>query len=498
MITQDDIIYFVLTDRFKNPNINDADTRSLSNKRGYHGGNFKGIEEKIPYLQDLGITALWITPVYLNIGRFGDTDSYHGYWTMDFELIDPTLQEGFPTDQKEALKVLVDRLLDAGIKVILDMVVNHTGYHNEQYRNYPATAQFNGWFNQGGQGTIKAELAGLPDFNHDLADVRDYFVNNITDWIEETGIDAIRMDTVKHVENAFWYAFKTYIRGRYPNITLIGEVLSPNVNDVSFYQTLMDFDSLFDFPLQQTIVATLVKDGPMTWMARPRLSSDEASGVLDVDTEFYANANRLVTLLDNHDLSIGRIKTGILNHVGDWDRDLCMKILKACLAFLFTTRGIPQLYYGNEIGMEGGSDPDNRDAFRWDYFDTTNQRREAQEGKETFAFVKQLIKIRRSNDSLKYGYLLTLYVDQYIYAYMREYRGNLIIVVLNNGRGDMPSPLEIDLQGNSNLPTRIKDLCHSGRPLSNLLAPAQTTSFVSGNLNVQLQGKEVQIWRLEE
>ena len=498
MITQEDIIYFLITDRFKNPDIEDAATQTLPNLKQYHGGTFQGIEEKIPYLQDLGITALWITPVYLNIGRIFDTDSYHGYWAMDFDLIDPVLAPGAPGNSKAALKELVEKLHEVGIKVILDMVVNHTGYHNQRYRNYPKTEQFEGWFNRGGGDEKKGELSGLPDFNHDLPDVRDFFVNNITDWIEETGIDAIRMDTVKHVEDAFWYAFKAYVRGPHKNVTLIGEVLTPEVSAIAYYQTLMDFDSLFDFPLQQTILETLVREkGPMTWLAKPRLGENESDGVLDVDTKFYANANRLVTLLDNHDLDMGRIKTAIFDHIGHWDRDLGMKMLKACLAFLFTTRGIPQLYYGTEIGMEGGKDPDNRDAFRWDWLVEGNTSREAQEGKATFEFVKRLINIRRNHPSLQHGYLFTLYVDHYIYAFMREYRGELILVVMNNGRGDMLFPLRIRLQQNNNLPSRIKQLCRGGQQLVNLLHPTQTLSFSNGDLDVQLEGKEVQVWKLQ-
>lgn len=497
MITQEDVIYFMVTDRFKNPDIPDADTRDLTNLLDYHGGNFKGIEEKIPYLKELGITALWITPVYLNIGRFNNTDSYHGYWTLDFDLIDPTLHPEAVNDQKAGLKNLVQKLHDAKIKVILDMVVNHTGYHNDRYQDYPKTAQFENWFNIDGQGVFKAPLAGLPDFNHDLADVRDYFVNNITDWIEETKIDAIRMDTVKHVEDAFWYAFKAYIRGKFRNTTLIGEVLSTNAQDVSYYQTLMDFDSLFDFPLQNAILSTLVREGPMTWLAKPRVNENETPGALDVDTTYYANANRLVTLLDNHDLSFGRIKTAILDHIGHWDRDLGMKILKLNLAFLFTTRGIPQIYYGTEIGMEGGSDPANRNAFRWDYFDANNNSRAAQEGRTTYEYVKTLIQIRQTNDCIRFGYLFTLYVDQFIYAYMREYRGELIIVAINNGRGDMPTPLTLQIQNNSNLPSRVKALCQQGRPLINLLDTTQVLSFVGGNVDIQLAGKEVQVLKLQ-
>lgn len=504
MITQQDIIYFVITDRFKNSLIPDEATDPSANIRAYYGGDFKGIEQKIDYLKALGITALWITPVYLNIGEFFGTDSYHGYWTVAFDKVDPILNPGQQDQGKAAFQQLVAKLNAQGIKVILDMVVNHTGYHNETYTRYhqqqrEANPDYevlgDHWFNRDGQGTIKGELAGLPDLNHDLADVRDYFVNNITDWIEETGIDAIRMDTVKHVEDAFWYAFKAYIRGRFPDITLIGEVLSPDAGSIARYQTLMDFDSLFDFPLQQTIVSTLVKEGPMTWLARPRVSEHEPPGVLDVDTRYYTNANRLVTLLDNHDLDIGRIKTAILDHVGHWDRQLAMKVLKACLAFLFTTRGIPQLYYGTEIGMEGGKDPYNRGVFRWDWLDKKHQGPEALEARETFVYVQKLIRLRHHHPCLQYGYLFTLYVDHFVYAYLREYRGDVVIVAINNGRGDMPHPLRLHIEANTNLPRRIKERLR-GQSLLNALDESETMTLSSADVDVQLKGKEVKLLTL--
>ena len=505
MITQADIIYFVVTDRFKNSSIKDEDSNTFPNLQHYYGGDFAGIKEKIPYLKELGINALWITPVYLNVGRNGESDSYHGYWSLDFEKVDHHLNSGTKKQSKGDFKNLVKELKQHGIKVILDMVVNHTGYHNDTYNDYHKTAldskpedhlPFNpAWFNQGGQGDVKGELSGLPDLNHDNIDVRDYFVNNIVDWIEETGIDAIRMDTVKHVEKSFWHAFKTYVRGKYRNITLIGEVLTPDAAAVAEYQTKMDFDSLFDFPLQQTIMATFVNEGPMTWLARPRINENETKGVLDIDTQLYNNANRLVTLLDNHDLN-SRIKTAIFDHIGHWDRFLCDKMLKLSLAFLFTTRGIPQVYYGTEIGMEGGKDPYNRGIFRWDYFAGSNQTNEAKEGRGLFEFVKQIIKIRTENDCLQFGYLLTLYVDHYIYAYMREYRGEVIIVVLNNGRGDMLLPLTINISKNSNIPFRIKDLC-KGKQVVNLLNTNDKYPPVNSDLTIQLKGKECKILKLQ-
>ena len=360
MISQDDIIYFIVTDRFCDGDSANSFGTDKTDPRRYHGGDFKGIIDRIDYLQGLGVTALWITPVYLNIGRFGNSDGYHGYWALDFERIDPHLYTeriDYIPGSRKYLKNLCSTLHDNGIQLILDVVVNHTGYHNQAYRDYCNKKIPEHWFNTGGGGEKETPLAGLPDLDHDNPDVRDYFVNNIVEWIEETGIDAIRMDTVKHVEDAFWYAFKSYVKGRHRSVTLIGEVLDPyDIGKIAAYQTRHDFDTLFDFPLCSEIKNTFIHNASMTRLARPRLSEAETPGILDKDTRYYANANRLVTLLDNHDLP-ARIKTEILNRWGHWDRRRANRILKLCLTFLFTTRGIPQLYYGTEIGLEGDADP---------------------------------------------------------------------------------------------------------------------------------------------
>jgi alpha-amylase len=252
MITQKDIIYFIVTDRFFSGNKQNDLAVEKDDPAKYHGGDFEGIIKKLPYLKELGITALWITPVYLSIGTYGQSHGYHGYWALDFEKVDPhlyTLQPDIPNDGKKYLKQLVDKLHKHNLKLILDMVVNHTGYHTLAYKEYADKKIKPEWFNRNGQDEIKSELAGLPDINLDIPDAVDYFVNNIVDWIEETGIDAIRMDTVKHVEDTFWYYFKSYVKGRYPHITLIGEVLEPrDVYKIAHYQQLHDFDSLLDFP----------------------------------------------------------------------------------------------------------------------------------------------------------------------------------------------------------------------------------------------------------
>lgn len=500
MINQNDVIYFILTDRFCDGDKKNNEGVDKTDPLKYHGGDFKGIIKKIPYLKNLGITALWITPVYLSIGRYYESDGYHGYWALDFEKIDPRLyskKQGMAEGSRKYLKQLVDRLHEADIKVILDMVVNHTGYHNRRYMTYPGRKIKNDWFNRGYEGDIvKGPVHGLPDLNHSMVDVVDYFVNNILEWIEDTGIDGIRMDTVKHVERAFWYFFKAYIKGRYKNITLIGEDLEYDINSISQYQKDHDFDTLFDFPLCHTIKETLIRNKPMTAIAKPRLSEDETRGVLDQD-RCYTNANRLVTLLDNHDLD-KRFMTEVLDFYGHSDRNLAVRIFKLALSLQFTTRGIPQVYYGTEVGLEGYRDPDNRRDMPWGIFDNSLEPAEQHRGeREIFNHMKNLIKIRRENDALANGYLLTLFSDHFIYAFMREFQGNTIITVINNGLEDMPYPLKIPIEQNTNIPGRIKGNMRTRKELVNLLDPQDRTQLSDdGHINVILRGKTAGIYRL--
>jgi alpha-amylase len=498
MITQDDVIYFVLTDRFANGDPGNDHGVARANPKGYHGGDFAGLVQRIPYLQALGVTAVWITPVYLGIGEYAPGDAgYHGYWALDFERVDPRLYTRDPAraeGSRQYLKDLVDAFHAAGLKVVLDMVVNHTGYHTAGYAAYPDKRVRDHWFNVGGSSAVKEALYGLPDLNHDLPEVVDYFVNNVLDWIEQTGIDGIRMDTVRHVEEAFWYFFKTYVRARHPTVTLVGEVFTydPDVN--GRYQREHDFDSVFDFPLAGAVLGTLVWDGPMTRLARPRLRGDEPRGVLDIEAP-YTNANRLVTLLDNHDVA-KRITTEILDRWGTGDRDRARAVLKLCLSLLLTTRGIPQLYYGTEVGLEGGADPDNRRDMPWNMIGADHRPTAGHPfARDVYEHTARLLAVRRAHAALRTGSLLTLFVDHFVYAYLREFRGDVVVVVINNGLDPMPAPLTIEVGANSNVPPRVKALLE-GRTLRSQTPGVGDVVVAQGRLAVSVPGKTAGIYAL--
>jgi glycosidase len=491
-ITQQDVIYFVLTDRFYGAE-KSVSTEGLNktNPYSYHGGNFDGLIEKIPYLEKLGVTALWITPVYLQVKRpANESQAYHGYWALDFNKVDPHLytHEKYDAGSRKYLKDLCDALHKKNIKLILDVVVNHAGYNHPGQSGVTDTSIpiKSNWFHTRGvsadQNLIDGELAGLPDFDLDNLDVIDYHIQSLIGWIRETGIDAIRMDTAKHVEKGFWNYFKTQIRGKYPDVSLLGEVLEYDVDDLTNYQKYWGFDSLFDFPVQATILKVFVNGGSLTEFYSAYSSG---TGIFERDNS-YSNQNRLVSLLDNHDLSC-RFMTAALNACSQ-DHRKAIDIQKLALTFIFTTRGIPQIYYGTEVALEGGGDPDNRRDFPWEKIDNNNEvlPKYAFE-KEVFEHTKLLIKLRITNDALHAGSFVCLYVDNFIFAYLNYFNDNIVITILNNGYDPMPRPLQIGITQNSNLPERIKN------NIANKTMTCQLTGakykIKDGSLEIQLPGK---------
>jgi alpha-amylase len=461
-ITQDDIIYFIITDRFfgrNKINVNEADDK-------IHGGTLDGVIDKLDYLVELGVTALWITPVYENITASGSSEPYHYYWPNNFEKIDSRLLDGTQLPNSRNITTLgnfVDLCEAKGIKVVLDMVINHAGYGAQV--NFPGD-----WFNIGGTGDIKAELAGLPDFNHDNPEVLDYFINNIRKWKTTGKITNIRMDTVKHVEPKFWHYFKDMVRGQFPDIFLIGEVLFEGKDDIEKllqYQNYHDFDSTFDFPLCTALRSTFIYDQSLQqWLARPRLNDDEPLGVLDDDNPLkggYRNANGLVTLLDNHDLEKRIMSHARSKHTGEGaGLDMAIRVTKLSLAALFTMRGIPQLYYGTELGMEGwkadGKDSDLRRDFPWSIIDSNNQPN-IQQSTATIIYhwTKNLIQLRKQNAALKYGTTITLWSDDLVYAFLRISLDEVVFVIINNGYESMQFPIRI-LLNKTILSERIIDM----------------------------------------
>ncbi len=283
---------------------------------------------------------------------------------------------------------------------------------------------------------------------------------------------------------------------------LIGEVLFEGKEDVAKlleYQNYHDFDSIFDFPLCTALRSTLIYDGRIRdWLARPRLIDGEPLGVLDNDNPLkkgYRNANRLVTLLDNHDLEQRIMSHARTKHPGEGTGlDWAIRVVKLCLGALFTMRGIPQIYYGTEVGLEGWKAEDDRDLrrdFPWHVIGSDNHPEpQFQKEHEIYDWTRDLIRLRKGNKALKYGTTITLWSDDLVYSFLRIATDDVALVIINNGYTRMQDPIKLDLDM-SVIPKRVvkmitEELKH--------WKTGQALKVQDGKVMVTVDGKTIDIF----
>ncbi|HKV35278.1 MAG TPA: 4-alpha-glucanotransferase [Pyrinomonadaceae bacterium] len=423
-----DVLYLAMIDRFSDGDKSNNDppqSRGIydpKNKFYYHGGDLQGVIDKLPYLKDLGITAIWLTPWYDNYDRLNQIElkegnpstGFHGYNPQDFYGV----EEHFGSLAK--LQELVDAAHRSGIKIIQDQVVNHTGPYHPWVDDPPTPTWFNGtksnhlnnvfqtWVLHDPRPVeqLKREtmegwfLDFLPDLNQHDREVSRYLIQNTLWWIGVSGLDGIRMDTWQYVPNEFWRDWNAALKREFPNFKVVGEVKDGDVVHTAFFQKT-GAESLLDFPLFYSIRHAFAEGGRI----------DEIPKTLARDY-LYTNPEILVTLLGGHD--DGRFMS---------EKGATIAGLKLANAFVLTTRGVPQLYYGDEIAMTGPDEPTTRGDF------PGGPRTE--EERELFEYVRRLIALRRELEPLRTGRLVNLYVSEQQYAYAR---GNVIVVINNDGK----------------------------------------------------------------
>jgi len=436
-ISSDDVIYLIMPDRFADgdpgnnrpPNSNGTYDRSKASV--YHGGDLKGVQDHLPYLRDLGVTALWLTPVWKN------TDSdYHGYHVVDFYGVDDHM--GSLHDYQQ----LVVAAHKMGLKVLMDYVVNHIG-PNDPWANDPPIA---GWLHGTPQHHLAAQynfnglvdphaspanyrnvLEGwfvdkLPDLNPDNPLLEQYLTQNALWWTEIAGLDGFRLDTFPYSSRRSWSEWHKAMRNVFPHLYSLGEVSDSNPAITSFFQGgRAQFDgvdsgvtTVFDFPLYYAIRDVLDHHAP-------------AQRLVDVlrQDSLYPRAERLVTFIGNHD------GTRMLRDAGGSKQKL-----EAAFSLLLTMRGVPEIYAGDEIAMDGGEDPDNRRDFPGGFAgDAQNAFTEAgrtPEQQEAFQHVASLLRLRREHPALRKGTHTNIGWNDTSYAFVRETTGDRLLVVLNN------------------------------------------------------------------
>ncbi|MDQ3323911.1 MAG: alpha-amylase family glycosyl hydrolase [Acidobacteriota bacterium] len=449
--TPDDVIYFLLPDRFADgdqSNNDPAKSKGLydrSKGRHYHGGDLQGVIDKLPYLKSLGVTAIWTTPVYDNNDKLDTrevyegvpgTTGYHGYGAVDMYAVDEHLGD------MGKLREFVDKAHALGLKVIQDQVANHTGPYHVWASDPPTPTWWNGTLEnhlsnnwqkwtamnpRATRQTQKRNIDGwfidiLPDFNQDDPEVEKYLIQNSIWWLEMNGFDAIRMDTLPHVPRAFWQKWGSAIKREYPNVNILGELFDGDAALVSYFQTGRrghdgidtQIDTLYDFALFYPI----------------RNAFAQGKNIREISQMFakdwlYPNPNVLTTFIGVHDMP------RFMNEPG-----ATVEGLKLAQTLIMTSRGTPLLYYGDEIAMPGGGDPDNRRDFPGGFpGDTrsafTNSGRTPQE-RDVWNHLALLGKTRVELAPLRRGKSLDLLDEEQQMAYARVDDNQAVLVIFNN------------------------------------------------------------------
>lgn len=444
-LTKDDVMYNAMPDRFANGDTANDDPEEAkgyydrTKARGFHGGDLKGVEDHLSYLNDLGVTALWLTPYWKN------ANDYHGYGPIDMYAVDPHF--GTLDDYK---KLAADAHAH-GIKMVFDYVVNHTGpdhvwakkpplntwLHGTPEKHPPFDYHFEylvdphasprewkniteGWF-----------ADRLPDLNVDDPHVAKYLLDNAVWWMELGGLDALRLDTFPYSSRKFWSYWHQELFRIYPTTNTVGEVWNFDPTLTSFFEGGVKrwdgvddgLPTMFDFPLYHTIREVLSADKP----------ASEIPKILRFDS-LYQRPDGLVTFLGNHDTK------RLISEPG-----MNVQKVKAAFALQMTMRGIPEIYSGDEIGMTGGDDPDNRHDFpggwpgdKQNAFEASGRTAEQQ---EVYAYVKSLLALRKEHSALREGKQWTIGTDANYYAYLRDDGQERVLAIFSKKAGPVEIPL---------------------------------------------------------
>lgn len=446
--TAEDVLYLIMPDRFANGNQeNDIikgmkeSTTDRNNLYARHGGDLQGIANHLTYISDLGATAIWLNPTQENDMKEG---SYHGYAITDYYQID----RRFGTNQE--FKELVKQAHSQGLKVVMDMIFNHCGNENYLFADKPSKEWFNfssnyvqtsfktanvmdihasnyerriatdGWF-----------ASVMPDFNQRNRHVARYLIQSSIWWIEYAGINGIRQDTHPYADFDFMSQWCKEVNEEYPYFNIVGETwLNSNVQ-IAYWQKDSKIaapknsylPTVMDFPLQGLMNQAFDEEtgewGGGLYRLYDYLSQDLV----------YANPMGLLTFLDNHDTS---------RFASDKDKANNLTRYKQALAFMLTTRGIPQIYYGTEILMSGnkgnGDGALRRDfpgGWKGDEINAFSEKGRTALQNEAFNYTRKLLQWRKGNLAVTKGNMKHFSIRQGIYVYQREYNGQSVVVFMN-------------------------------------------------------------------
>jgi glycosidase len=479
------VIYLALVDRFangstKNDNLGLPGCFDARDPQKWHGGDFVGMRGRLSYLTDLGVSALWVTPAYRQspgpTGRCG----YHGYWADFADPDDGAVEPRLGTPDE--LSALADALHGAGMGFILDMVVNHAGDGARIVGQQPD------WFHDparcgrlGDRDLYCPYRAGIHDFAQEKAEVASYLSQQSAGWVRRFAVDGIRMDTARYVLPSYFHdSWVPAVRAERP-LFLVAEVFSETVGDLKPYLDA-GFDSTFNFPLRGALVSAVGHEQSLDAVASVLAEEQRQLGA--------DRARALVNFIDNHDTPRFTNEPGF----GVANDEIRLRQHLA-LAIAFAAPGIPQIYAGDELGLYGGNDPDNRrDMPAWAW--TAAGRAASQppdampDAQRTYSFVQRLIALRKGHAALADGDYRELWrpngwTTRNVLAFLRSDASEQLVLVANGGPA--PATVTIPLQGRIANGVTLDDLYAAG-------APASVTT-AAGALRLTLPAKSAALYR---
>ncbi|TMU88111.1 alpha-amlyase [Bacillus sp. BHET2] len=444
---QDETIYFLMVDRFNDGDTNNDKNVNTKDPKAYQGGDFQGVIDKLDYIKDMGFTAIWLTPIFDN-----QPMGYHGYWITDFYKT----EEHFGS--MKTFKKLVEEAHKRDMKVMLDFVVNHVGPEHP-WVNDPEKED---WFHEkqpmnfDNEESLKnAWLYDLPDLNTENPEVRDYLFDAAKWWIEETDIDGYRLDTVRHVPQEFWTEFSDEVKSVKEDFYLLGEVFDQDPEKIAEYNGV-GIDGFVNVPQAEELRSVFKK---------PDTSMDRLFNFWKYNETYYDNPYMMGTFIDNHDME-------------RFTRLLVQEKLfpgtrwKLALTYMYTTPGIPIVYYGSEIAVDGGNDPDNRRFmnFRAD--------------EELIDYISRLGELRQQYPALTRGDIEPLYDKDGMGVYKRTYKEQTVVIAINN------------TSETQNVQLTKEDLADNNE-LKGLISDDLVRSDKDGNYQLVLDREEAEIYMLK-
>lgn len=459
-----DVLYLIMPDRFARAGATtDAEaSRGLeyavevdrADLNARHGGNIAGMEQHLGYIDSLGVTAIWVNPVLENDMPGG---SYHGYATTDYYRIDPR----FGTNGQ--WRDFVGKAHDRGIKVVMDMIFNHSGSNHQWMKDMPSRDWYNfpdsavttnfrlstlhdpyvsdydkkrtvdGWF-----------VTAMPDLNQRNPHLRRYLSQNSIWWIEDSGIDGIRMDTYPYADERAMASWIDDVMAEYPGFNIVGECWYGNEGGEAYWQRGSKVNPNGD-PRLPTVM-----DFVLSIKARDAFKgqTDRLEGLNTIYDHLaldylFPDPTHILTFLDNHDTD--RFLLEEPDDLGWW---------KQAITFLLTSRGIPQIYYGTELLMNGtraaGGDGNVRrdmpGGFPGDKTDAFTAAGRTDKQNEAFDFIQKLLQWRRDNEAIAHGSLKHFMPENGLYVYQRRSGDKEVTVILNGNDSPVTTTMERTLE----------------------------------------------------